>query len=389
MLMEELSKFSLPRGFIVKQHEGGTAVATEKKSLLGLALLIVLSCNGIMPTGSAAATVEQIALLKGQDRQKILVEGAKKEGKVIWYSTLIVDQLVRPVKAAFEKEYPFLQVEYFRGNTERVVQKAVSEYQAKHYDVDIIDGTTSPTLANKAGIMQRFYSPSLADYPPELKDAHGIWGATNLYFLTLGYNTRMVKPNELPKTWEDLLNPRWKGNMIWSTSRGSGAPMMIGNILLSMGPEAGKAYLLKLAKQNIAKSTASNRQILDLVIAGEQPIALHIFNHHAYISRKAGAPVDWQPIEPVTATVNGSGLTKNAPHPHAAMLLLDFLFSTEGQKVFQDVDYLPAHPKLPAKQADLKPGGGRFKRANFVSPDAQYEKGNEWIDFFQREFLNK
>lgn len=364
-------------------------MATEKKSLLGLALLIVLSCNGIMPTGSAAATVEQIALLKGQDRQKILVEGAKKEGKVIWYSTLIVDQLVRPVKAAFEKEYPFLQVEYFRGNTERVVQKAVSEYQAKHYDVDIIDGTTSPTLANKAGIMQRFYSPSLADYPPELKDAHGIWGATNLYFLTLGYNTRMVKPNELPKTWEDLLNPRWKGNMIWSTSRGSGAPMMIGNILLSMGPEAGKAYLLKLAKQNIAKSTASNRQILDLVIAGEQPIALHIFNHHAYISRKAGAPVDWQPIEPVTATVNGSGLTKNAPHPHAAMLLLDFLFSTEGQKVFQDVDYLPAHPKLPAKQADLKPGGGRFKRANFVSPDAQYEKGNEWIDFFQREFLNK
>ncbi len=389
MLMEGLSEFSLPSGFIVKQHEGGTAVATEKKSLLWLALLIVLSCNGTMPTATAAATVEQIALLKGQDRQKVLVEGAKKEGKVVWYSTLIVDQLVRPVKAAFEKEYPFLQVEYFRGNTERVVQKAVSEYQAKHYDVDIIDGTTSPTLANKAGIMQRFYSPSLADYPAELKDAQGIWGATNLYFLTLGYNTRMVKPNELPKTMEDLLNPRWKGNMIWSTSRGSGAPMMIGNILLSMGPEAGKAYLLKLAKQGIAKSTASNRQILDLVIAGEQPIALHIFNHHAYISRKAGAPVDWQPIEPVTATFNGSGLTKNAPHPHAAMLLLDFLFSTKGQKVFQDVDYLPAHPKLPAKQADLKPGGGRFKRAIYVSPDVQYEKGNEWIDIFQREFVDK
>jgi ABC-type Fe3+ transport system substrate-binding protein len=338
---------------------------------------------------SEAATVEQIALLKGSDRQKVLVDGAKKEGKIVWYSTLIVDQLVRPVKVAFEKEYPFLQVEFFRGNTERVVQKAVSEYQAKRYEVDILDGTTSPTLAHKAGIMQRFFSPALAEYPAELKDAQGIWGATNLYSLTLGYNTRMVKPNEVPKTLDDLLNPRWKGNMIWSTSRGSGAPMMIGNILLSMGPEAGKAYLLKLAKQNIAKSTASNRQILDLVIAGEHPLALHIFNHHAFISRKAGAPVDWQPIEPVTATFNGSGLVKNAPHPHAAMLFLDFIFSRKGQKVFQDVDYLPAHPELPAKQADLKPGGGRFKRAVYVSPDVQYEKGNEWIDFFQKEFVNK
>jgi ABC-type Fe3+ transport system substrate-binding protein len=364
-------------------------VAAEKSIFLWSALFLVSSWGGPVLRASQAATVEQIALLKGSDRQKVLVDGAKKEGKVVWYSTLIVDQLVRPVKVAFEKEYPFLQVEYFRGNTERVVQKAVSEYQAKHYEVDILDGTTSPTLAQKAGIMQRFLSPSLAEYPAELKDAQGIWGATNLYFLTLGYNTRMVKPNEVPKTLDDLLNPRWKGNMIWSTSRGSGAPMMIGNILLSMGPEAGKAYLLKLAKQNIAKSTASNRQILDLVIAGEQPLALHIFNHHAYISRKAGAPVDWQPIEPVTATLNNAGLTKSAPHPHAAMLLLDFLFSKKGQKVFQDVDYLPAHPELPAKQADLKPGGGRFKRAVYVSPDVQYEKGNEWIDLFQKEFVNK
>ncbi|MGE5306353.1 MAG: ABC transporter substrate-binding protein [Alphaproteobacteria bacterium] len=364
-------------------------MASEKIRCLWGAFFFVLAWSGPILRAPEAATVEQIALLKGSDRQKVLVDGAKKEGKVVWYSTLIVDQLVRPVKVAFEKEYPFLQVEYFRGNTERVVQKAVSEYQAKHYEVDILDGTTSPTLANKAGIMQRFYSPSLAEYPAELKDAHGIWGATNLYFLTLGYNTKMVKPNEVPKTWDDLLNPRWKGNMIWSTSRGSGAPMMIGNILLSMGPEAGKAYLLKLAKQNIAKSTASNRQILDLVIAGEYPIALHIFNHHAYISRKAGAPVDWQPIEPVTATLNNAGLTKNAPHPHAAMLLLDFLFSRKGQKIFQDVDYLPAHPDMPAKQADLKPGGGRFKRATFVSPDVQLEKGNEWIDFFQKEFVNK
>ena len=154
-----------------------------------------------------AATVEEIALMNRADRQKILVEGAKKEGKVSWYTTLIVDQVVRPVKDAFEKEYPFLQVEFFRGNAERLVQKMLAEYQAKRYDVDIIDGTVSPTMVRRANLLQRFYSPMLAEYPAELKDAQGFWGTTNLYFFATGYNTRMVKPNEVPKTYEDLAQP--------------------------------------------------------------------------------------------------------------------------------------------------------------------------------------
>lgn len=334
-----------------------------------------------------AASVEEIALMNRADRQKILVEGAKKEAKVSWYTTLIVDQVVRPIKEAFEKEYPFIQMEFFRGNSERVVQKMLAEYQAKRYDVDIIDGTVSPTMVRRAGYLQRFYSPMLAEYPAELKDPQGFWGSTNLYFFATGYNTKMVKPNEVPKTYEDLLNPRWKGQMMWSTSRGSGAPIFIGTILGTMGQEAGKAYLQKLKAQNIAKSTASNRQILDLTIAGEYPLALHIFNHHAYISKSAGAPVDWQPQEPVTATIQTIALAKYSPHPHAAMLLLDFVMSERGQKVIQQANYLPSLPKVPAKQADLKPGGGRFKRAYYINPDVQYDKGNEWVDYFNNVFV--
>ena len=242
-------------------------------------------------------------------------------------------------------------------------------------------------MVRRANLLQRFYSPVLADYTAELKDSQGYWGSTNLYFFATGYNTRMVKPNEVPKTYEDLLNPRWKGQMMWSTSRGSGAPIMIGTILNTMGPEAGKAYLQKLKAQNIAKSTASNRQILDLTIAGEYPLSLHIFNHHAYISKSAGAPVDWQPHEPVTATIQTIALAKNTPHPHAAMLLLDFVMSEKGQKVFQQSNYLPAHPKVPAKQADLKPGGGRFKRAYYIDPDVQYDKGNDWVEYFNNVFM--
>jgi ABC-type Fe3+ transport system substrate-binding protein len=338
------------------------------------------------PRQSVAASVEDVAMMKSADRQKILIEGAKKEGKLMWYTTLIVDQVVRPVKEAFEKEYPFIQIDFYRGNAENLVRRMLAEYQAKRYDVDLVDGTVSPVMVQRAGFLQRFYSPFFTEYPAELKDPQGFWGATNLYFLTPGYNTRMVKPNELPKTYEDLLNPRWKGQMMWSTSRGSGAPIFIGNVLMSMGQEAGKAYLQKLKGQNIAKSTASNRQILDLTIAGEFPIALHIFNHHAYISKTAGAPVDWYAIEPVTATIQTIALAKNTPHPHAAMLLLDFVLSEKGQRVFQQSNYLPSHPKVPAKQADLKPGA-RFKKVVYMTPDVQFDKGNEWVDYFQDQFL--
>jgi ABC-type Fe3+ transport system substrate-binding protein len=336
---------------------------------------------------SPAATVAEVAQMKSADREKRLVEGAKKEGKLNFYTGLIVDQLVRPLKAAFEKEYPFVQMDFFRGNSERVAQRVIVEYQAKKYDVDVISGSAATTMVQRAGYMQQFYSPYLVDYPEKLKDPKGFWASTHVYFLTLGYNTRSVKPAEVPKSYEDLLAPRWKGQMLWAMSRDSGAPLFVGNIFLSMGQQAGKAYLQKLKAQNITKSSVSARQILDLVIAGESAIALQIFNHHAYISKAAGAPVDWQALEPVPATISSIGLAKNSPHPHTAMLFLDFVLSKKGQTIIQSANYLPAHPDVASLQPDLKAGGGRFKKVNYMNPELLYDRGNEWADYFQSQFM--
>jgi ABC-type Fe3+ transport system substrate-binding protein len=332
------------------------------------------------------ATVEDVALLKSAERQKILVDGAKKEGKLTFYTTLIIEQVVRPLKEAFEKEYPFIQVDYFRGNSDRIAQRVFAEYQAKRYAVDVIDGSSTTTMVKRAGFLQRFYSPYLAEYPAELRDPEGYWGASNLYFHSIGYNTRMVKSSDVPKTYEDLLQPRWKGQMIWSTGRGGGGPLFIGNIISHMGESAGKAYLQKLRAQNIAKSSASSRQVLDMVIAGEQPIVLVIFNHHAYISKSAGAPSEWQPLEPVPARISTIGVPKFAPHPHAAMLFMDFVLSKRGQKVMQMSNYLPSHPEMPALQADLKPGGGRYKRVHYMNPEHEFDRSNDWVDYFQKNF---
>ena len=140
-----------------------------------------------------ALTVDEVALLKGPDRQKVLEEGAKKEGKILWYSTLIVNQALRPIKEAFEKKYPFVQVEYYRADSDQLAQKMIAEYQAKRFDVDVLDGTSTIVLIKKAGYLQRFFSPLLDDYPANLKGADGYWAVPNVYFMTLGYNTKLVR----------------------------------------------------------------------------------------------------------------------------------------------------------------------------------------------------
>jgi ABC-type Fe3+ transport system substrate-binding protein len=349
--------------------------------------LVILYGLMLAPARGRASTVEDVASLKGESRQKILEDGARREGKLLWYSTMIVNQSLRPIKEAFEKKYPFVQIQYYRADSDAIAQRIISEYQAKRFDVDIMDGTSTTAPLKKAGFLQRFFSPQLRDYPAQLKDVAGYWAVPNVYFMTLGFNTNLVKPNEVPKSLNDLLNPKWTGKMIWSTSGGSGAPVFLGNVLMTMGQEKGMGYLRQLAKQNIAKSTASNRAILDMVIAGEYAIAINIFNYHAVISRNSGAPVDWQPLEPVPGQVKTLGLAKNAPHPHGSMLFVDFLLSKEGQNLLRDLDYLPAHPEVSAKVADLKPGGGKFSNVNYIAPESLAEKEAEWVEVFRKIFF--
>jgi ABC-type Fe3+ transport system substrate-binding protein len=341
----------------------------------------------VIPNATAGATVEEVALTTSVNRQSLLEEGAKKEGKLLWYTTLIVNQALKPIKQAFEKKYPYVQVEYHRADSEALAQRMLAEYQAKRYDVDVLDGTSTIVMLKKAGYIQRFSTPQLRDYPARLKEPQGYWAVPNLYFMTLGYNTKLVAANEVPKSLSDLLNPKWKGKMVWNTSGGSGAPVFLGNTLITLGEQKGMAYLKQLAAQNVAKSTASARAVMDMVVAGEYAIGINMFNYHAVISRAAGAPVDWQAIEPVPALVKTLGLAKNAPHPHASMLFIDFLLSKDGQKILQEADYLPAHPDVPAKVADLKAGGGKFSKFNFIAPELLYDKEEKWVELFDKMFF--
>ena len=306
-----------------------------------------------------------------------LYEAAKKEGEVIWYTSLIVNQAVRPLIDAFNKKYPGIGVKYSRGDSGPNAIKVINEARAGRVEGDVFDGiaTTPPLL--QAGLVEKFVPADADKYPPAIRDPEGRWNALVTYFLTPGVNTQLVGKDEI-RTAQDFLNVKWKGKIAWSTEPSSGAPVYVGSVLQAMGEEKGMAFLRELAKQSIVNVDATNRAILDQVILGQYAIALSIFNHHAVLSEEKGAPVTWLKVEPIPAPFHSIGLVKNAPHPNAGKLLIDFLLSEEGQRKFADVQYLPAMPSVPAKTPGVKPEAGGFK-ANFISPDTMTKNIDSWV----------
>jgi ABC-type Fe3+ transport system substrate-binding protein len=315
-----------------------------------------------------------------------VIAAAKKEGQVVWYSTQIISQLVRPVAAAFEKKYPGIKVLATRANASEVAVKILNESHAGKVQADVFDGTSTVVPLEKEGYVLQWQPEAAKAYPEIYRDPAGYWVASNLYINTPGYNTSLVAKGTQPLTYQDLLDPKWRGKMAWNglptTSGGDG---FIGTVLAEMGQEKGMAYLRALSKQKIANVASSAREVLDEVIAGEYAIALQIFNHHAVISAKKGAPVDWIKMEPATGSLSVMSIHKNAPHPNAAKLLVDFIISREGQQVFRDADYITADPQVPAREPSLKPEEGHF-RVHFFSPEAIEDNMPKWQKVFDELF---
>jgi ABC-type Fe3+ transport system substrate-binding protein len=308
-----------------------------------------------------------------------LIAAAKREGTVVWYTTQIADQFARPAAAAFEKQYPGMKVVLSRTNATTATIKIMNENRAGRNQADIFDGTTTVVPLKRAGYVLQWLPEIAKTYPAQYKDKDGYWIATNLYVLTPAFNTSLIAPGTEPKTLADLLDPKWRGRMAWAVSLSSSAATgFIGTVLDEMGEDRGMAYLRRLGGQRVAGIDTSARQVLDQVIAGEFAIALQIFNHHAVISGKEGAPVQWIPMEPATGVLSVVAIPKNAPHPNAAKLFEEFLISP-------DAAYLPADPNFEAQDPKLKPEGGKF-RSRFFTPEETSEKLPRWKRVYDEIF---
>ncbi|HEX3864947.1 MAG TPA: extracellular solute-binding protein [Stellaceae bacterium] len=307
-----------------------------------------------------------------------LVRAAEKEGTVVWYTGLIVNQIVRPLVDAFEKKYPAIKVQYSRASNTETTLKILNEARARRVQADVFDVTSGMFPLLEAKVVAPYAPKSAAHFPAEYRDKDGYWTASNLYFLTVAANTNLVKSDAMPRSFDDLLDPKWKGQMAWTSELAvQGPPGFIHNMLATMGQDKGMDYLRKFAAQQPVAVAASPRTVLDQVIAGEHHLGIMMYNHHVAISLAQGAPITWLKMEPLVNIFTMFGVTKDAPHPNAGRLFEEFALSEEGQRVFAANEYLPADPAVPAKTPDLKPEAGHF-RTTIISPEMERNELPKW-----------
>ncbi len=362
-------------------------IRTNKKNhclriVQALALLCAIclpASPGLRAAASKAATVAEIALYQGPDREQMLVAGAKKESQLMFYNA---NTWMDTVAREFEKKYPFIKVSIWRSEGRDLIKRVVEEYASGRCLADVMESSTGMELLHKKGFFQEQYSPEMNAYGDDVKAKGKIgvfyWADREIY-ISLGFNTKVVPPSDAPRTYRDLLDPRWKGKI--SVSGGSSGPRWVGHILDTVGRD----YLEKLAQQEIKVQNIVPAALANLVISGEVPLSPTIFDSNMYTAKKSGAPVEWRPLEPVLANIGSSGMTTKAPHPHAAVLFLDYLHSKEGQQIVMKGG-------LSSPRDDISSAEQKFKKDYL---EARYsleefeKKYTEWQELMRRLFIRK
>ncbi len=317
-----------------------------KIAILAFAGQLALSYPAIDFAKAAPSTVAEIATYAGADRQAILEEGAKREGRLLIYAT---GTQADPLYAAFGQKYPFIKVESYKADSAAVTRRMIEEYAAQNFLADTLDLSVAglrPML--EAGILQSYRSPEHAAYPKTALEANGHWTIDYESYVGLGYNTKLISEAEVPKTYDDLLDPKWRGRMaVPGTST-------LANWIGEMLAERDEAFVRKLADQKIRVYEVSARAVANLVVSGEAPMSPAMFNSHFANSRDQGAPVAWRALGGVYATTGAMALPAKAPHPHAAMLFIDFILSREGQALYGKLGYASARNDMAAKDKPAK-----------------------------------
>ena len=323
-----------------------------------LAVTIAIACGPAAapatPSGQAKQmTVAELAAYQGADRQRILEEGAKKEGKVVWYTSLAGDIVDRHAKA-FQQKYPFIKVEVFRGAENELLTKATQEIQAGQPSFDVIESQIAAiSLLFDAKAMAPYFTPAAAKISDDFKTKDSgnlIRSATDrISLIAFGYNTNLIPESAVPKKLEDLLNPALAGKLhVAGTTTGQ---RWLGMVLNTMGAEKGKQFLAQLATQQKVKvQQVSGSALLDLIAKGEVPASFTIFKDHVDLAaQQKGAPVKWVPVEQVVGNTGQTGLALGAKNPNAALLYIDWLLGEDGVKVFHDNQYTVASDKYDFK----------------------------------------
>jgi iron(III) transport system substrate-binding protein len=316
--------------------------------LYGKACLLLVSAIFFLTIASPPGSVAQ------DNHTAKLIEGAKKEGSLIWYTSTSIEDIKR-LFDAFTKKYPFIKTEFFNAGSARVFNRILNEARAGKvfFDLVAVRGVETHQLV-KGGFLQPYLSPEASSYPQGFKDTKGYWVDYFDAYNVIGYNTKLVPKERAPKSWDDLLDPSWKGKIAMDEEMYSWYAAMA----VAWGKERAQRFMKALAKQDIQLRTGQSL-IAQLMAAGEFPMAM-VLAHRIEKMKEQGAPVEWvTTLDPVTVSLHPIAVAAKAPHSNAAKLFIDFVLSKEGQQVVLAIGRTPSRPgidtKMQAKNLKLFP----------------------------------
>jgi len=352
-------------------------VAVRSTTVCCRRLAIAVMVAGLLAgaeTRAQPVSVEAVANYAGADRQQILEVGARREGGLLLYTT---GTQTRPLLDRFQQKYPFLKVELVRAGSTDVARKVLEEYQAGYEKVDAFElASHGLVLPRDENILQPFQSPELAAFAPDAIEPKRHWLVVRESYTGIGLNTKLVAPDKAPKSYQDLLDPQWKGRMALSGS--STTPInWVGTLSIVHGID----FVRKLGAQNIRIYNITGRALANLMVSGEVALSPTIYNSHVAESARKGAPLAWFAPGLVPVTDSGVAIARKAPHPHAAMLLIDFLASKEGARLWEDIGY-------DSPRRDMAVGQPVQKLYLTNRPNFLGEYG-EWAKLYQDVFVRR
>ena len=298
-------------------------------------LLMVLTAPLSLAAGPPLDN-RSIYLYQGPDRDQQLVERAKKEGQLNFYSTMTLAD-AQALTTAFEKKYG-IKVNRWRSSDEKILLRAVNEARAGRHETDVVEmNSNQQEVMYREKLLEEFYVPGIKDIPQNAIPKHRHYVPTRFSVFVMAYNTNLVKPADVPNTYEDVLNPKWIGkvgieatNVLWFAA-----------VVKAMGEEKGMAYFQKLAAMKPDIRT-SHILIAQLVAAGEIPMVLNAFNNNVETLKNKGGPVAWKPLQPAFGQSSSIALAKHSSRPYASLLFAEFALSPEGQQIIKGMNRVPA-----------------------------------------------
>jgi len=334
---------------------------------------------GVLVVGGAAlaqpAGVEAIANYTGADRQKVLEEGARREGSLLLYTT---GTQIKPLVDRFEQKYPYLRVELARASSADTARKVLEEYRAGYEKVDAFElASHGLVVPRDENILQPFRSPELSAFAADAIEPGRHWVVVRESYTGIGFNTKLLPPDKAPKTYQSLLEPQWKGKMAIS-GVSTTAVNWVGTMLIVHGAD----FVRKLGQQNIRIYNLTGRALANLMTAGEVMLSPTIYNSHVAASAEKGAPLGWFAPGPVPVTDTGVALARKAPHPHAALLFIDFLMSKEGQVLYQELGY-------DSPRSDVAGAGARMEKVYLTNRGNYIREYEDWAKLYQDVFVRR